>query len=424
MTSDARARVLEPITLGALELNNRIAMAPMTRARAHVDAIPPDSAPLYYVQRAGAGLIVSEGTCISPTAVGSPSLPGIWSEEQIAAWTRITAAVHDAGGRIVSQLWHMGRACVPSVLTDGRKAVAPSAIAIDGTTYDGGRHAAYAEPEELTAEQIAGIVRDYAQAAENARRAGFDGVELHGANGYLVDQFLHASSNRRTDAYGGDAQSRTRFLAEVTEAICNAWEPQRVGVRLSPTSTFQDMHDPDLAALYEAALTRLDAFDLAYVHVVEPGISGADSTRENAAGQLGSAWARERTRHALISTGGHTPERAAETLRRGDADVAGFARLFLANPDLPQRIAAGATLNEPVRESFYGGDDGGYLDYPSREAERVLAELRARVAADGEGALPDVEPLDAETPAEQWPLAWAAGRLRAELAETAAQPTA
>jgi len=424
MTSDARATVFDPVTLGALELKNRIAMAPMTRSRAFVDAIPPDSAPLYYAQRANAGLIVSEGVCISPTAVGSPYLPGIWSEEQIAVWTRVTAAVHAAGGAIVAQLWHLGRAGLPDLLPDNRKPVGPSPIAIDGTTYLARAFVPFVEPKELTAEEIAGIVRDYAQAAENARRAGFDGVELHGANGYLIDQFLHASSNTRTDEYGGSVENRTRFLGEVAEAVAAAWDARRLGVRLSPTSKFQDMHDPDLAGLFEGALGRLDPIELAYVHLVEPGISGALSTGEDRTGQLDSAWARERTRHKLIATGDHTPESALSTLRARHADVVGFGRRFLANPDLPERIAGGAALNEPVRETFYGGDDTGYVDYPSLEAEQLLGDLRRQVAEEGEGALPDVQPLGADTPLEEWPLAWAVGRLRAELLETSGQPTA
>lgn len=414
---NARSTLLEPVALGALPLANRVVMAPMTRCRALAGGVPHESAPLYYAQRASAGLIVSEGTCISPTATGNQDVPGIWSDQQIEAWRRVTGAVHDAGGLIVAQLWHIGRAAIPTLLPEGVEPVGPSAIPIDPTTYLARRVVAYATPRALDVAEIAEIVRDYARAAENAREAGFDGVELHGANGYLIDQFLHASSNQRDDVYGGSPWARSRFLSEVAEAVCEAWDPRRVGVRLSPTSSFQDMHDPDPAGLFAVAIERLAALGLAYLHVVEPGISGALSTGEDRSGQLDAAWARERWDGRLVSTGECDRERALAALCSGDADAIGFARLFLANPDLPERLAAGAALNAPDRETFYGGDDVGYLDYPSLEAERCLAELRGRVALEGEGPLAEaeVEPLSSTTDLDRWALAWAADRLRADL---------
>lgn len=420
--SSARATVFDPVSLGALDLDNRTVVAPMTRSRSIAGAIPPASAPLYYAQRAGAGLIVSEGTCISPTAAGAQDVPGIWSDAQVAAWSTVTEAVHEAGGTIVCQLWHIGRAGLPDLLPDGRPPVGPSAVKIDGTTYLAQRFVPFVEPRELAADEIAKIVRDYAAAAENARRAGFDGVELHGANGYLIDQFLQASANRRTDGYGGSIENRCRFLGEVAEAVAAAWDPRRLGVRLSPTSKFQDMHDPDPEGLFEAAVRRLDPLDLAYIHVVEPGISGAASTGEDRRGMVGGAWVSARSRHRVISTGDHTAESALAALRGGEVDAVGFGRPFLANPDLPERLAAGAELNEPVRETFYGGGDEGYLDYPSLEAEETLAALRRQLAEDGEAELPRAAPLGAGTAPAEWPLAWALDRLREEREPAAVEP--
>ncbi|WCB95376.1 N-ethylmaleimide reductase [Baekduia alba] len=400
---------LAPALLGRLALANRVVMAPMTRSRAVDAATPHAAAALYYAQRASAGLIVSEGVCISPTAAGNPDLPGLWNERQVAAWRQIIDAVHAAGGRIVAQLWHLGRAGLPELLPDGAAPVGPSAVAIDTTTYLARRQVPYVVPRELSVAEIGAVVEEFASAARRARDAGFDGVELHGANGYLIDQFLHASSNRRTDAYGGTPVARTRFLREVAEAVCAVWGSGRVGVRLSPTSSFQDMHDPDPAELFGAALDALSRRELAYVHVVEPGVSGAQGTGEDRTGQIDAGWVRRRWDGGLIATGELDRERAAAILRRGDADAVGFARLFLANPDLPARLASGAACNEPVRETFYGGGDEGYIDYPTLHAAALLDHLVEGGHADH---VAGVAPLSGATPVHDWPLAWAAARVR------------
>ena len=364
--------LFEPLTIGDLELPSRLVMAPMSRNRS-VGALPHRSAATYYAQRAGAGLIVSEGLAISAEGAGQFDIPGLWSEEQVAAWQPIVSAVHEAGGRIFAQLWHLGRAGLTEHLPGGRRPVGPSAVAIDPTTYVARRAQPYVEPVALSVADIGEVAATYAAAARNARAAGFDGVELHGANGYLIDQFLHASSNRREDEYGGSFTNRARFLVEMTQAVCEVWGPGRVGVRLSPSSSFQDMHDPDPSGLFTTALGLLDDLPLAYVHLVGPGISGAMSTAgaqvrsklPEGAHPLDARWARSRTTHRLIATGDYTAELARAALADGAADAIGFARLYLANPDLEARFRTGAPLNEPDRDTFYGGGDEGYIDYPA-----------------------------------------------------------
>jgi N-ethylmaleimide reductase len=407
MASQTRTLLMEPHTLGELRLRNRVVMAPMTRSRALPDGSPHASAPLYYAQRATAGLIVSEGTCISPEAVGHPAVPGIWSEAQVHAWRGVTRAVHAADGTILLQLWHTGRASHRSVQRYGASPVGPSPIAIDGTTFTPHGILPYEPPRELHSREIPRVIDDYARGAVMALRAGFDGVEIHGANGYLVDQFLHASSNRRVDDWGGSTENRCRFLFEVVRAVADAVGGARVGLRLSPSSSFNDMSDPDPEVLYECVLSGLRGCQLAYLHIVEPGVSGSQ-TEEVGLASIDSSWVRARWDGGLIAVGNYTRDRAEIAIEKNGADAVAFGRAFLANPDLPERLAQGAPLNDADRATFYGGGDEGYLDYPSLEAERIYDELLTH--GDGRNAYNTLA-LSSETPLDEWGMAWAVGRL-------------
>ncbi|MEV1025643.1 alkene reductase [Streptomyces sp. NPDC050264] len=401
-----RPTLFEPVQLGALSLSNRIVMPPLTRSRALPDGRPGPSAKLYYTQRASAGLIVSEGTAISPEAIGNPNIPGLWNDAQVQAWKPVTDAVHDAGAAIVTQLWHTGRASHPSLQPGGKDPVAPSAIAITGLTFARDGRTPYVTPRALETEEIPRIVAQYGQAARNARAAGFDGVELHAANGYLIDQFLQDNTNQRTDRYGGSVENRARFLLEVLDALIEAVGAGRVGVRLSPSSTFQDMADSDPIALFGYVIDALAERDLAYLHLVEPGIFGDNSeTTQRPADSIDSAWVRKRYPGRVIATGGYDRQRALDVVGDGNADAVAFGRAFIANPDLPQRLRTDAELNEADRATFYGGDDHGYTDYPSLEAERLLAALR-----EGRSEPVPGPELTAETPLQQWQLAWAQQR--------------
>jgi N-ethylmaleimide reductase len=272
--------------------------------------------------------------------------------------------VHAAGGTILLQLWHTGRSSHPSVQPGGILPVAPSAIAINGLTFATQGRVPFIAPRELRRDEIPGLIRDYAQATSRAMAAGFDGVEIHGANGYLPDQFLHQSANRRTDDYGGSVENRARFMVAVVDAVSMATGAGKTGLRLSPSSSFNDMHDPDPAGLYEHLLDRLSYCDLAYLHVVEPGIAGGAST-EPVDGALDSSWIRKRWSGGLIAVGNYTRVNALEALRTGRADAIAFGRPFISNPDLPRRLAEDLPLEPALREIFYGGTDAGYVDYPT-----------------------------------------------------------
>jgi N-ethylmaleimide reductase len=361
--AERRATLMAPVQLGELALRNRVVMAPMTRSRALPDGCAHASAATYYAQRATAGMIITEGVCICAEGVGNPNVPGIWSRDQIESWRPVTDAVHELGGTIVLQLWHTGRASDPSLQPGGRQQVAPSAVGIRGKTYTSRGWVEFSPPRALERSEIRAIVETYAAAAVNARKAGFDGVEIHGANGYLIDQFLHAGSNHRTDGYGGSPQRRARFMHEVVGAVVDACGAGRVGLRISPSSSFYGMEDPEPEAIYEAALGGLPV-GLAYVHVVEPGISGS-TTVVRAADALDSGWVRARWSGGLIGAGDYTAPSAVEALASGRVDAVAFGRLFVANPDLPRRLVEATELNVPRRETFYGGGDEGYLDYPA-----------------------------------------------------------
>jgi N-ethylmaleimide reductase len=355
------ADLFSPFRLGPLDLPNRVVMAPMTRNRAGSGNVPTALNATYYAQRAGAALIVTEATQVSPQGVGYPGTPGIHSVEQVAGWKLVTDAVHGAGGRIFLQLWHVGRISHPLLQPGGALPVAPSAIAPAGQAWTTNGMEAFVTPRALETSEIPGIVEDFRRGAANARDAGFDGVELHGANGYLIDQFLRDSTNKRSDHYGGSALNRARFLIEVTQALIGEWGGERVGVRLSPTNPYNDIADSHPAATFSIAARELDRLGIAYLHIVEPGPGDPVAAGETP----DMRFFRKIQRGPLIANKGYDLERANAVLREADADLVSFAALYLANPDLDQRLRRGGPFNPPDRKTFYGGAAKGYTDYPA-----------------------------------------------------------
>jgi N-ethylmaleimide reductase len=353
--------IFSALRLGALDLPNRVVMAPMTRNRAGPGNVPTALNATYYAQRAGAGLIVTEATQVSPQGVGYPGTPGIHSAEQVAGWKLVTDAVHGAGGRIFLQLWHVGRISHPALQPGGALPVAPSAIAPAGQAWTTNGMEAFVTPRALETDEIPGIVEDFRRGARYAHDAGFDGVELHGANGYLIDQFLRDSTNKRTDRYGGSALNRARFLIGVTQALIGEWGRERVGVRLSPTNPYNDIADSHPAATFSTAARELNRLGIAYLHIVEPG--PGDPVAEGEMPDI--RFFRQIWRGPLIANKGYDLERANAVLRDGDADLVSFAALYLANPDLDQRFRSGGPFNPPDRKTFYGGAAKGYTDYPA-----------------------------------------------------------
>ncbi len=350
-----------PLQLGPYTLPNRLVMAPLTRCRAQRDGVPTPIMAEYYAQRASAGLILSEATPVTPMGVGYPLVPGIWNDAQIAGWRPITRAVHDKGGRIFMQLWHVGRISHPSLLPDGATPVAPSAIAPRGEagTYEG--YKPFVTPRALAIEELPGIVADYRKGAENALAAGFDGVEVHAANGYLLDQFLRDGSNRRTDAYGGSIDNRARLLLDVLDAVCSVGGADRVGVRLSPVQPFNDMHDSNPEATFSRVVELLNPFKLAYLHVTELGCD-----RPDLAGPYFDVKKLRRIWHGIyMANHGYDKASANAALAAGEADLIAFGALYIANPDLAERFAQDAPLNTPDPETFYMGGARGYTDYPA-----------------------------------------------------------
>lgn len=352
------ADLFSPITLGALSLPSRIVMAPLTRCRAGAGNVPHALNATYYAQRATAGLIISEATQVVPEGQGYPSTPGIHSDEQVAGWKRVTDAVHAAGGRMVLQLWHVGRVSHPVFQPGGKLPVAPSAIPPKGQLYDPAwKKIDYVAPRPLELSEIPGVIAAYVKGAENARRAGFDGIEVHGANGYLLDQFLRDGTNQRTDAYGGSISNRARLLLEVTEAVIGVWGASRVGVRLSPTNPNNDMADSNPKATFGHVARELARFHLAYVHVLEaiatPPQEAVLPTVKAACGA------------PVIANSGYELDSAQAAIREGRADAIAFGKLFIANPDLPARLAKSGPFNAWDAKSFYGGTEKGYTDYPA-----------------------------------------------------------
>ncbi|SEG74069.1 N-ethylmaleimide reductase [Thermomonospora echinospora] len=354
--------LFEPVTVGKATLPSRLVMAPMTRSRAAEGGLVTELTAEYYAQRAEAGLIVTEGTQPNVVGQGYTDTPGLHSAEQVAAWRKVTDAVHARDGRIFAQLMHSGRIGHPVLYPDGALPVAPSPIPSGGQLFTPEGMLDHPTPREMTVDDIAETVRDFAAAARNAMDAGFDGVELHGANGYLIHQFLADGSNRRTDAYGGSIAGRIRFPVEVVAAVSDAIGPERVGFRMSPGNTFNGITESDTEELYTELTRALAPYGLAYVHVMELG--NREITRRIRAEWPGSLILNP---HPAQAESPSTPEHGVEALREGVADAVAFAQLWLANPDLPARIKAGGPYNSPDPATFYGGDHRGYTDYPLLE---------------------------------------------------------
>ena len=341
-----------PLQAGALQLPNRLVMAPLTRCRASAGRVPNPLMAQYYAQRSSFGLILSEATSISPQGVGYPNTPGIWSAGQVQGWQLVTHAVHQAGGRILLQLWHVGRISDP-VYLDGALPVAPSAIAAAGHVSLLRPPKEFVTPRALELGEIPGIVEDYRRAAQNAKAAGFDGVEIHAANGYLIDQFLQDSTNKRTDAYGGPVENRARFLLEVTDAVVSVWGADRVGVHLAPRGDSHDMGDSNIAAVFHHAASELGKRKLAFLCARE----------SHAEVPLGPSL-KQAFGGVFIANESFNADTAREALRSGSADAVAFGRDAIANPDLVARLRSGAPLNPPDPATFYGGGEAGYTDYP------------------------------------------------------------
>ena len=357
-------KLLTPLALGKIHLQNRIIMAPMTRSRADAAGVVGEMTVRYYVQRATAGLLITEATNISAEAKGNPMTPGIWSDAQVEAWRKVTSAVHAAGGAIVMQLWHTGRVGHSDV-REGQIPVAPSAVAIQGQqhfTPTGLKD--YEVPRALTTDEVRATIDDYERGARNAKAAGFDGVELHGAFGYLPNQFLVDSVNQRSDVYGGSVENRVRFVLEVMERLVGVWGAGRVGIRLSPTLAYNGMIDSDPLATFSHLLDKLNALPLAYLHLMR---ATPDATRF-------PTWPRDTIatfaplyRGNLIVNGGYDRDGAEEVVSTGAAHAIAFGSSFIANPDLVQRLSVGAPLAAPDRNTFYHGGAAGYVDYPALE---------------------------------------------------------
>jgi N-ethylmaleimide reductase len=347
-------QLLSPITLGAHRLANRVVMGPMTRSRADEHHAPTDLAATYYAQRASAGLIISEGAQVSPQGRGYPGTPGLHDAPQLEGWRKVTEAVHAAGGLIFAQLWHVGRVSHSSLQPGGALPVAPSAIPATGKLYTAAGPVDYETPRALETPEIEAIVAQFRAAAAFALEAGFDGVEVQAANGYLLDQFLRDGSNQRTDRYGGSVENRIRFLTEVVDAVLDAVEPDRLGVRLSPTHPWNGMSDSDPQALFGKAAAALAARRLAYLHLVQNDTPGFDWSALKAA--FGGP---------VIAAGGYDRARAEAAVRAGEADLVAFGEPFIANPDLVQRFRLDAPLAQADRTTYYAGGARGYTDYPA-----------------------------------------------------------
>jgi N-ethylmaleimide reductase len=360
-------KLLSPATLGALELPNRLIMAPLTRCRAGAGYIPQPINATYYAQRASAGLIISEATQVARNGIGYPNTPGIYTSEQMEGWKQVTEAVHAQGGRIFLQLWHAGRVAHPSLLPAGEIPIAPSAIAANCMADTAGGQQPHVTPRALELDEISEIVAQFQQGAKNAITAGFDGVEIHSANGYLLDQFLQDNSNQRSDEYGGSVENRARLLLEVVQAVVEVWGQEKVGVRLSPSSTFNDMQDSNPMATFSYVADALNQFGLAYLHAIEPRIQGNVTIAETGKG-LGARFFRSIFQGAIITAGGYTCEMGEAVLQEDSADFVAYGRPFLANPDLPKRFALNTALNRYERNTFYSSGEQGYTDYPAIEA--------------------------------------------------------
>ncbi|MEO8857013.1 MAG: alkene reductase [Burkholderiaceae bacterium] len=363
--------LFDPIKAGDIELANRIAMAPLTRNRSP-GAIPTPMAIDYYSQRASAGLIVTEGTAISHQGQGYADVPGIWNAEQVAAWKKVTNAVHAKCGKIVTQLWHVGRVSHDSLQPGGQPPVAPSAIIAKTKTYlisNGvGSFAETSLPRALQISELAGIVEDYRRAARNAIDAGFDGVELHGANGYLLDQFLRSGTNHRSDRYGGSIENRARFLIEVMTAVANEIGGGRTGLRLSPVTPANGASDPNPQPLFDHVMRQLAPLKLAFIHIIEGATGGSRDYQQGDKAfdysELRNTYRAAGGKALWMVNNGYDRALAEKAVNSGD-DIVAFGKLFIANPDLPARLKQDGPYNEPDKTTFYGGGARGYTDYPA-----------------------------------------------------------
>jgi len=354
--------LLQPFQLGGQGLANRVVMAPMTRTRADDNRNPTDLMRIYYEQRASAGLIITECTAVREDSAGIFHAPGIYSEAQVDGWSKITRAVHAAGGKIFLQLWHCGRISHPSLQPGGERPIAPSAIAAKGQLHTASGRVDYLTPRALELSEIGPLIEAFGAGARNARRAGFDGVELHGAFGYLPEQFLKDGTNTRTDAYGGSVPNRARFMLEVVEAMIGAWGSERVGVKLSPSSTFYGQSDSNALQTYSYVTKTLEGLGVGYIHVMEPN---PDDLKTGSVLEHPTRDLRQVFRGTVITNGGYDKEKGEAALREGTADLVSYAAKFIANPDLPRRFAEDAPLNEGDYATFYGSGPKGYIDYPT-----------------------------------------------------------
>ena len=360
--ANSSSPLFAPAILGSVALANRIIMAPLTRSRAAAGNVPHSLNARYYAQRASAGVIISEATQITPQGQGYPKTPGIHSPEQITGWQQVTHAVHQRGGKIFLQLWHVGRISHPLTQSDGGQPVAPSAIRPAGEIYTEQGMKPFETPRALSLAEMPGLVENFRQAAANAKEAGFDGVEIHAANGYLLDQFLRDGTNHREDAYGGAIENRARFLREVVEAVLTVWAPGQVGVRLSPVNHFNDIADSTPQATFEAVAQQLNAYGLAFLHVVEDRKADFDFQR-----------LRQVFNGAYIANGDYERASAIKAVGEERADFIAFGKLFIANPDLPQRLRQDGPYNAPRPDSFYAGGAEGYDDYPALDPAAVAS---------------------------------------------------
>jgi N-ethylmaleimide reductase len=351
--------LFSPVKLGSISLSNRMVMAPLTRNRAGEGGVPQPLNVTYYEQRASAGLIVTEATPISAMAHGYPALPGIYTDAQVAGWKKITDAVHAKGGKIVLQLWHVGRISHPTLLPNGALPVAPSAIKPAGQAFTYQGLVDYVQPRALDVSELPGIVADYVHATKCSLEAGFDGVEIHAANGYLLDQFLRDGTNKRTDNYGGSIENRAGLLLEVTKAVVDTAGADKVGVRISPVNPFNDMHDSNPQALFNYVAEQLSQFNLAYLHAVEGGIHGGGESDP-----FDFVALRKHFKGPYMANLAYDKARGNAAIASGHADVVAYGVPFIANPDLVERYKKDAPLNEADANSFYGGTEKGYIDYP------------------------------------------------------------
>ncbi|MDB5580246.1 MAG: nemA [Bradyrhizobium sp.] len=368
------SRLFMPIRVGAIELSHRTVMAPLTRMRSDLPGnIPNDLMSSYYAQRASrGGLIVAEATFIAPEGSGGYAAPGIATDAQVAGWRKVTDAVHAAEGKIFLQLWHAGRQSHVDLQPNGGAPIAPSAIQGDVRALLARGPVTGSMPRAIELAEIPGIIEQYRKAAERARAAGFDGVEIHGANGYLIDQFLQDNANRRTDAYGGSVENRARFMLEVVDAVVSVWGADRVGIRVGPSNSFGDMADSNPEVTFSYVAKALSRFGLAYLHVIEPRVKG--NVAEEGRPPVAAGALRPLFGGPIIAAGGFERSDAEAIIEVGDADLVAFGRHFIANPDLPERLLLGLPLNAYDRSTFYYGGENGYADYPryGRSTSSVL----------------------------------------------------